>query len=318
MLTICIPTFNRCNFLNDLLISIYNADKKAKIIVVNNCSTDNTKNVINKFKKKFKYFKYFSHKKKKTYDQNYISCLNKIKTKYGWIIGDDDLVTKDSIKKINVILKKKKNITGITCNYNLIEKQNKISKKFLKIKEFNINKEFCKLGMLSTQIINIDLFKKLKKIINLKKIIFNGYAHMSIGTYLIKYYKNWFYYENKIINYRSGNLEYFKNKNNYFFRLKNELASYSENLKILFNKQDKSFVKNMDNIYKKNMQSWLFLSMIESGKVKTIKLIKKYLNFFSLASKINITLLILTALIIPKFILIILKKIRRNIITFSN
>jgi hypothetical protein len=28
MLTICIPTFNRCNFLNDLLISIYNADKK--------------------------------------------------------------------------------------------------------------------------------------------------------------------------------------------------------------------------------------------------------------------------------------------------
>ena len=65
MLTICIPTFNRCNFLNDLLISIYNADKKANIIVVNNCSTDNTKIVINKFKKKFKYLKYFSHKKKK-------------------------------------------------------------------------------------------------------------------------------------------------------------------------------------------------------------------------------------------------------------
>ena len=65
MLTICIPTFNRCNFLNDLLISIYNADKLAKIIVVDNCSTDETKIVISKFKRKFKYFKYFSHKKKK-------------------------------------------------------------------------------------------------------------------------------------------------------------------------------------------------------------------------------------------------------------
>ena len=317
MLTICIPTFNRSNFLNDLLISIYNADKKANIIVVNNCSTDNTKIIINKFQKKFKNFKYFSHKNKKTYDQNYIFCLNKIKTKYVWIIGDDDLVTNDSIKKISCILKKK-NVTGITCDYKLIEKNNKIYKKFLKLKEFDIDKKFYKLGMLSTQIINIDLFKKIKKNINLKKIIFNGYAHMYIATYLIKYYKNWFYYENKLINYRSGNLEYFKNKNDYFFRLKNELTSYSENLKILFNKKDKSFEKNMVNIYKKNIQSWLLLSMIESGKIKTTKLIKRYFNYFSLTSKIEIAFLILTILVMPKYILIGLKKIRRNIIVFFN
>jgi glycosyltransferase involved in cell wall biosynthesis len=317
MLTICIPTFNRCNFLNDLLISIYNADKKANIIVVNNCSTDNTKIVINKFKKKFKYFKYFSHKKKKTYDQNYIFCLNKIKTKYAWIIGDDDLITKDSIKKINFILKKK-NITGITVNYDLIGKNSRISKKFFKLKRFKIEKEFYKLGMLSTQIINIDLFQKIKKYINIKKIIFNGYAHMYIATYLIKYYKNWFYYENKIINYRSGNLEYFKNKNDYFFRLKNELESYTRSLKILFNKQDKSFEENMTNIYKKNIQSWLFLSLIEAVKIKTIKLIKEYFNFFSLPSKIEIIFMILATLIIPRFILILLKRIRRNIIIFFN
>ena len=118
MLTICIPTFNRCNYLNDLLASIYNADKKAKIIVVNNCSADRTKIVVSKFKKKFKYLKYFSHKKKKTNNKNYIFFLNKI-------------------KEINFILKKKV-ITGITCNYNLIEK-NKLSKKSLRLKKFNID-----------------------------------------------------------------------------------------------------------------------------------------------------------------------------------
>jgi glycosyltransferase involved in cell wall biosynthesis len=316
MLTICIPTFNRCNYLNDLLASIYNADKKSKIIIVNNCSADKTKIVVSKFKKKFKYLKYFSHKKKKTYDQNYIFCLNKIKTKYAWIIGDDDLVTKDSIKEINFILKKKV-ITGITCNYNLIEKK-KLSKKSLRLKKFNIDREFYKLGMLSTQIINIDLFQKIKKYINLKKIIFNGYAHMYIATYLIKHYKNWFYYENKIINYRSGNLEYFKNKNDYFFRLKNELVAYSENLKILFNKQDKSFKKNMDNIYKKNIQSWLFLSMIESGKTKTIKLIIEYFKFFLLLSKMQIILLILTTSVVPKSTILKIKKTRRSIINFFN
>jgi len=166
MLTICIPTFNRCNYLNGLLASIYNSDKKAKIIVVDNCSADRTKIVVSKFKKKFKYFKYFNHKKKKTYDQNYIFCLNKIKTKYAWVIGDDDLVTKDSVKEINFILKKKV-ITGITCNYNLIGEKKKISKKFLKLKKFNIDREFYKLKMLSTQIINIDLFKKMKKYIKL-------------------------------------------------------------------------------------------------------------------------------------------------------
>lgn len=316
MLTICIPTFNRSNFFDNLLKSIYIADKKVKIIIVNNCSTDNTKFVISKFKKKFKHLSHFTHNKKKSYDENYIFCLNKIKTKYGWVIGDDDEISSDSIKVINIFLKRK-NITGITCDYNLINQNKKIIKNNLEFKNFDMNINFYKFGMLSTQIININLFKELQKKINLEKIKFNGYAHMYIIAYLLRYYKNWFYFKRKIINYRSGNLEYFKRPNDYFSRLKNELLGYSVALKILFNRQHVFYIKNMDNIYKKNIESWLFLSMIKSEKLKTIKLMRKYFNIFPLKSKIKVIILILITLIIPKFILINIKKVRRKIINYS-
>lgn len=51
MLTICIPTFNRSKFLQELLQSIYNANKRIPIIISNNNSKDDTHKIINIYKK---------------------------------------------------------------------------------------------------------------------------------------------------------------------------------------------------------------------------------------------------------------------------
>ena len=52
MITICIPTFNRSKFLQELLQSIYNAKQNIPIILSNNNSTDDTNKVIQIYKKK--------------------------------------------------------------------------------------------------------------------------------------------------------------------------------------------------------------------------------------------------------------------------
>ena len=51
-LSICIPTFNRANYLNNCLHSIircnYDKTKKFQVCVSDNCSTDNTEHVVKK------------------------------------------------------------------------------------------------------------------------------------------------------------------------------------------------------------------------------------------------------------------------------
>lgn len=55
-LSLCIPTFNRSDFLSDLFESLtFNSSKDFELIIVDNCSTDNTFETVCNFKKKIKY-----------------------------------------------------------------------------------------------------------------------------------------------------------------------------------------------------------------------------------------------------------------------
>ena len=63
MITICIPTFNRSKFLQELLQSIYNAKQNIPIILSNNNSTDDTNKVIQIYKKKLANFVSIQQKK---------------------------------------------------------------------------------------------------------------------------------------------------------------------------------------------------------------------------------------------------------------
>ena len=63
MITICIPTFNRSKFLQELLQSIYNAKQNIPIILSNNNSTDDTNKVIQIYKKNLLILLQYSRKK---------------------------------------------------------------------------------------------------------------------------------------------------------------------------------------------------------------------------------------------------------------
>jgi abequosyltransferase len=56
MLSLCIPTFNRCNKLSEFLLSLDKINKenanKIEICISNNASTDNTNEVLNAWKSK--------------------------------------------------------------------------------------------------------------------------------------------------------------------------------------------------------------------------------------------------------------------------
>lgn len=62
LLSICIPTFNRANILNETIkkiVSDIDFDHNVELVISDNCSTDNTKEIVEKYCLQFKNVKYF-------------------------------------------------------------------------------------------------------------------------------------------------------------------------------------------------------------------------------------------------------------------
>ena len=109
-LTIIIPTFNRLNYLKKLLKflaleeKIYN--ENINLIVLNNCSTDGTKDYLHEFSSKKPHWKFINNESNIGTDRNMVKGIKYVKTKYCWIIGDDDLPLTGTISSINKLVKK--------------------------------------------------------------------------------------------------------------------------------------------------------------------------------------------------------------------
>tara|TARA_B100000989_G_scaffold173913_1_gene130408 strand:+ start:10515 stop:11459 length:945 start_codon:yes stop_codon:yes gene_type:complete len=123
-LTFCVPTYNRGNFLKELINSIISADKRLhnidfNILICDDGSTDNTKLIVdglkqNKFSTKIQYF----------FQQNQgraISLINLIlntNKDYLMIMDDDDLIPNNFFEELSQINKnlKKFNLEYLTKN----------------------------------------------------------------------------------------------------------------------------------------------------------------------------------------------------------
>ncbi len=101
LLSICIPTFNRCEYLQCLLDSVieqYNND--FEICVSDNASGDGTGEYVKKLQKSYNFISYSRNDKNLGFDGNLLKVVGMAKGKYVWIIGDDDMVADGAVAKI--------------------------------------------------------------------------------------------------------------------------------------------------------------------------------------------------------------------------
>lgn len=101
-LSVCIPTFNRAEFLEETIRSIYaeSVGYEVEVSVVDNCSTDNTKEVISKLQEEFSSLVFNVNPENIGPDLNYMACVEKSTGDYCWLMGSDDHANVESIKKI--------------------------------------------------------------------------------------------------------------------------------------------------------------------------------------------------------------------------
>lgn len=132
LLSICIPTYNRAVKLNDCLQAIYDAideriEEKIEIIISDNASNDNTKEIAENFLNKSKNYSYYRNDHNLGVNKNILLLLNNYsRTKYIWIIGDDDFIDKNSL----------------FCIVNLLESDKELDLIALKYRIFNNNDEY--------------------------------------------------------------------------------------------------------------------------------------------------------------------------------
>jgi glycosyltransferase involved in cell wall biosynthesis len=111
LLSIVIPTYNRCKYLRELLPEILKqCDQidptyiEIELILCDNASTDQTPEYITYLKKRTR-ISYYRNSENIGADANFINGVKLAKGKYVWLFGDDELLVENGISRVIRILK---------------------------------------------------------------------------------------------------------------------------------------------------------------------------------------------------------------------
>lgn len=111
LLTICIPTYKRAKELDRSLICFEKELKSVDVSLVeffisDNCSPDNTSDIVEKYVGKGLPIIYSRNEENIGPDNNFLKCFYAARSKYLWLLGDDDYIVGGILKKILDILQK--------------------------------------------------------------------------------------------------------------------------------------------------------------------------------------------------------------------
>lgn len=105
LLTIAIPTYNGAGTIKDVLDSLVaQTDDRFEVMVINNCSTDNTLEVVESYRDRIPNMKIISQERNVGPDANFLDCFKKAEGRYVHLMSDDDIYIEGSIAKILDVL----------------------------------------------------------------------------------------------------------------------------------------------------------------------------------------------------------------------
>lgn len=100
-LSICIPTYNRAEYLPATFESIAAQWRDdLEITVADNASTDNTAELVAQLGKRFGNVRYFRWDENQGADRNYLKCVEIATGEYCWILGSDDPIADGAVRQL--------------------------------------------------------------------------------------------------------------------------------------------------------------------------------------------------------------------------
>ncbi len=138
LVSICIPTYNAGDFIEEALKSIVGQSyKNIEIIIGDNTSTDNTYEIVEKFQKKDSRIRYYRNEINLGYSGNCNKLISMSNGDYIAIYHSDDVYDVNIIEKEVEVLNNDIDLLGVFCLYDQIDKHGKV----IKIDKFPTNIE---------------------------------------------------------------------------------------------------------------------------------------------------------------------------------
>ena len=106
ILTVAIPTYNRAEDLSRMLMSIqaeihnHSLSGDVEVLVVDNCSDDNTASVCESFRAGITQFRYLRNPVNIGLTANMHKCLVRAEGEFIWTIGDDETVAPGGLLRV--------------------------------------------------------------------------------------------------------------------------------------------------------------------------------------------------------------------------
>jgi hypothetical protein len=285
VLTIIIFTNGRYTYLSPLLKDILAAKANIKLWIIDYAAKNkkqtieslsnhdcNLKLYLNKNK-----IKIIINKKYYTFAERFLKYLKKVKTKYVWFIGDDDRIDTKYLENLVTYLKLETN-SGFTLEHLSFSRNEDIAKKIniltkINSADFNLKKDVSKIGLISTQIINVNKYKKISKLLNREILLNYGCPQIYIIFQLIKIFNDWKYIPNIIVFYRYGNNN--MRKKYLIERLIFELNGCLQPAKKIFGFNSNMYKNIFKKVFFQNFIPWIIYSLENLGKNKTFKIINQ-------------------------------------------
>lgn len=125
-ISICIPTYNRANYLIECLDSVLKAiigfENQVEIVVSDNASEDNTEMLMQDYCLDYPFIKYYKNEINIGAEGNFFLAIERSSGKYCLLLGDDDKITSDAIEQIINILNQYCNLSILILNYAMYDK----------------------------------------------------------------------------------------------------------------------------------------------------------------------------------------------------
>lgn len=145
LLSICIPTYNRAEKLQQCLEHIVSECKDSpvqnlvEVVVSDNASQDNTAQVVKQFQERFANIRYFRNDRNIGIDKNIINSVVRANGKYCWHIGDDDFMVPGSLKFL-VDFFSKNEVAVLTVDYRFLTSQQQMPSEQAPINEMLVTR----------------------------------------------------------------------------------------------------------------------------------------------------------------------------------
>ena len=246
-LSICIPTFNRADFLAELLESVvHQYTNEVEIVISDNASTDNTEIIVREFQKKYARITFNQSKFNIGPDRNFLKAIELASGEYCCLMGSDDLVFTGGLTSILDVINKNQGLSGFSIGrlmYDISMKKQLSDLDIFPMRtetfyKYSTSEEALVelavyLSFMSGHIFSLHEWRKYATGDDIKEY-YNGIVHLYIFFNIIKSTSSWGLLSKSIIKCRADNDSFLSY--GYLNRYKIDLIGFSSASESIFKK----------------------------------------------------------------------------------